>query len=546
MSNIWTNFSSEKLIKLIGEKQLTDIEIILPVVSPEFKPNDFQKRATLGKIFESFSGADSLRDRPFRKELLNSLNPELKSNLMHAFDKSEDDDYQELVKLVINKPWEQSMEINRVCETLNIPNELVPEPVEVKPTSQLLKPLDNITKPFMQLKDYQFPVVLDSFEKLSAPLSRFMIQMPTGSGKTRVAMEIISEFINLQSKRTHIVWLTHSAELLEQAYECFLEIWSHLGKKDLEVIRLWGASKLPQSIVSNSLIFGGFQKLYSIFSDNKNAFNHFKNEVSLVVIDEAHRILAPTYNTVTKGIIGPNSHIIGLSATPGSSNKILQRSLARFFFDELVSIKTENNESVIKYLRKKKILSEVIYEPIHTEIKITPTPKQLQYFKDFFDIHPEILKKLSNENVRNIEIVKRLKKECENGSRIIFFACGIKHSKQICAFLTLLNIKAAHIDGGVSKNRRKNLIKDFVKGDLQVICNFEILSTGFDAPKTDVVLISRPTFSIVLYAQMIGRGLRGPAIGGSKTCKIIDVKDNMQGYSNEDLVYDYFQEYFIN
>ena len=175
MSNIWTNFSSEKLIKLIGEKQLTDIEIILPVVSPEFKPNDFQKRATLGKIFESFSGADSLRDRPFRKELLNSLNPELKSNLMHAFDKSEDDDYQELVKLVINKPWEQSMEINRVCETLNIPNELVPEPVEVKPTSQLLKPLDNITKPFMQLKDYQFPVVLDSFEKLSAPLSRFMI-----------------------------------------------------------------------------------------------------------------------------------------------------------------------------------------------------------------------------------------------------------------------------------------------------------------------------------------------------------------------------------
>ena len=58
----------------------------------------------LGKIFESFSGADSLRDRPFRKELLNSLNPELKSNLMHAFDKSEDDDYQELVKLVINKP----------------------------------------------------------------------------------------------------------------------------------------------------------------------------------------------------------------------------------------------------------------------------------------------------------------------------------------------------------------------------------------------------------------------------------------------------------
>ena len=154
------------------------------------------------------------------------------------------------------------------------------------------------------------------------------------------------------------------------------------------------------------------------------------------------------------------------------------------------------------------------------------------------------MKRLSKESVRNIEIVKRLKKECDNGSKIIFFACGVPHSKQICAFLTLLNIKAAHIDGDVSNNRRKKLINDFVNGKIQIICNYEILSTGFDAPKTDVVFISRPTFSIVLYAQMIGRGLRGPAIGGSKTCKIIDVKDNIQGYSNEDSVYDYFQEYF--
>ena len=280
----------------------------------------------------------------------------------------------------------------------------------------------------------------------------------------------------------------------------------------------------------------------------KKITNVAHNNNALVVVDEAHRVLAPTYNTVTRGVLSDHTHVIGLSATPGSGDKKHHRTLARFFHDELVTIKTKNNESVIKYLRSKKVLSKVTYEPIHVEIHppIRPTPKQLEYFKNFFDIHPEILRKLSINNIRNIEIVKRLHQECENGSRIIFFACGIKHSKQICAFLTLLNIKAAHIDGGVSKNRRKNLIKDFVKGDLQVICNFEILSTGFDAPKTDVVLISRPTFSIVLYAQMIGRGLRGPAIGGSKTCKIIDVKDNMQGYSNEDLVYDYFQEYFIN
>ncbi len=546
MSNIWTNFSSEKLIKLIGEDQLTEIETILPVVDPSFKQNDFQKRKVLAKIFESFSGADSLRNNSFRKELLNSLKPELKTKLLNAFDKSADYDYQDFIKSIVNIKWLQSEDVNKLCQILEIPIHLVPEYIEPKPVVELLKPLEKINSPFKQLKDYQFPVVSETFEKLSTPLSRFIIQMPTGSGKTRVAMEIISQFFNNSKNKTHVIWLTHSAELLEQAYECFMDIWSHLGKKELEVIRIWGENKMPKSINTDSFILGGFQKLYGIFSENENAFNHFKDNVNLIVVDEAHRVMAPTYNTVTKGITGPNSHIIGLSATPGSSDKNLQRSLARFFHDELISIETKNNESVFKYLRKKKVLSNVTYEPIHTEIKIEPSKKQLDYFKNYFDIHPDILKKLSRENVRNIEIVKRLKKECENGSKIIFFACSVYHSKQICAFLTLLNIKAAHIDGKVSKNRRKKIINDFINEDIQIICNFEILSTGFDAPKTDVVFISRPTFSIVLYAQMIGRGLRGPAIGGSESCKIIDVKDNILGYSNEDSVFSYFQEYFHN
>ena len=544
MSDIWTNFSSEKLIKLIGEDQLADIETILPVIDISVKPNDFQKRKTLAKIFESFSGADSLRSKSFRMELLSSLKPDLRIKLMNAFDKSSDDNYETFIKTLVNKTWIQSPEINKLCEVLNISLNLVPEPEEIKSVSTFLKPLQNITHPFKQLKDYQFPVVGETFEKLSSPLSRFIIQMPTGSGKTRVAMEIITQFINESTEKVHVIWLTHSAELLEQAYECFMDIWSHSGKNDLEVIRMWGENKMPKTMNINSFVLGGFQKLYSVFSDNENAFNHFKNEVGLIVIDEAHRALAPTYNMVTKAMIGPNTHIIGLSATPGSSDKNLQRSLARFFHDELISIKTNNNESVFKYLRRKKVLSNVIYEPIHTEIKLEPTKKQLEYFQNFFDVHPEILKRLSRESVRNIEIVKRLKKECDSGSKIIFFACSIYHSKQICAFLTLLNIKAAHVDGNVSKNRRRKIVKDFIGGEIQIICNFEILSTGFDAPKTDVVFISRPTFSIVLYAQMIGRGLRGPAIGGSETCKIIDVKDNIQGYSNEDSVYTYFQEYF--
>lgn len=60
----------------------------------------------------------------------------------------------------------------------------------------------------------------------------------------------------------------------------------------------------------------------------------------------------------------------------------------------------------------------------------------------------------------------------------------------------------------------------------------------------DVVFISRPTASLALYSQMIGRGLRGPAIGGTTSCKIIDVKDNIDGYPEQNIIYDYFEDYW--
>ena len=153
---------------------------------------------------------------------------------------------------------------------------------------------------------------------------------------------------------------------------------------------------------------------------------------------------------------------------------------------------------------------------------------------------------MSNSQVRNYEILKRIDnliKENPN-SKIIFFGLNIEHSKFICALLNVMGIIARHVDGTTSLNRRAGILDDFKNKNLQVLCNDRLISTGFDAPKTDTIIIAKPTFSIVLYSQIIGRGLRGPEIGGTDYCKIIDVKDNIQGYSNFDAVYEYFDEYF--
>jgi DNA repair protein RadD len=73
---------------------------------------------------------------------------------------------------------------------------------------------------------------------------------------------------------------------------------------------------------------------------------------------------------------------------------------------------------------------------------------------------------------------------------------------------------------------RRQVVESFKYGDIKVLCNCEVLTTGFDAPKVTHVVMARPTVSQVLYEQMVGRGLRGPRFGGTQGCIIIDCEDN--------------------
>jgi DNA repair protein RadD len=74
---------------------------------------------------------------------------------------------------------------------------------------------------------------------------------------------------------------------------------------------------------------------------------------------------------------------------------------------------------------------------------------------------------------------------------------------------------------------RRALIRDFKEGRIEFLCNYGVLTTGFDAPKTQCIALCRPTTSDVLYEQIIGRGLRGPTFGGTADCTILDFADNI-------------------
>ena len=127
-------------------------------------------------------------------------------------------------------------------------------------------------------------------------------------------------------------------------------------------------------------------------------------------------------------------------------------------------------------------------------------------------------------------------------SKVLFFGLSIDHSKFICAMLNIMGINAKHVDGSTSSTRRSASLLDFKEGNLSVLCNERLMSTGFDAPKANIAIIGRPTQSVTLYSQMVGRVMRGKKAGGKKICKVITVKDPIKGFRDMSESFTYWEE----
>jgi DNA repair protein RadD len=544
MSHVWSVFGQDELQKLIGIEILERLNLLVPALRvADANPTDVFQKQVLCEVFDAFVGPDAMKELAFRRNFYNHLSPSTMDALGEVAGIPADHKFAVKVSELAARGWSDPALSSSIAKILGLSSAFMPIEQYQYPGKSVLSPPDRPLKP---LKDYQVSVYMEAVERVQVHCARFVVQMPTGSGKTRTAMELVANILNEAGPFETVVWLAHSSELCEQAYECFVDVWSHLGKHPLQLSKAWGTEiDLPYNSPHRSFVIAGFQKLYSLVAANNPALAELKKRVHTIVVDEAHRVLAPTYSTVTKSLMGTDTRIVGLTATPGRStvDGDENEALAEFFFNQMISIDA-GESSVIEYLRSRGVLAHAQYAPLTTSRAVTLTAAQEKALAEFFEFPESILKKLGADDIRNVEIVRRLERECTGGGNILFFACSVEHSRFICALLIFLGIRAAHVDGGTSPGRRQQTVHEFRNGGLQVLCNYGVLSTGFDAPKVNVVFISRPTASIVLYSQMIGRGLRGPAIGGTEFCKVIDVRDNIIGFSDQDHVYTYFDEYF--
>ena len=369
---------------------------------------------------------------------------------------------------------------------------------------------------------------------------RVVLHMPTGAGKTRTAMHVLARFLNHFDVGL-VVWLAASAELLDQAADAFRVAWRSLGNRQLPMLRFWGDHTPDLSGVEDGLVVAGLQKMHSLAVREPLDVLRLGSRAKLVVVDEAHQAIAPTYRDVITRLVDTGSHnaLLGLTATPGRtwSDIAADEQLAEFFGERKVMLEVPGWDDPVSYL----IAEGYLARPTFRRLEYEAAPRLKQRIEAITrrlrDDYPEdALGALAESAERNTVIVRELVRLVEAGHlRILLFAASVMHAETIAATLSAVSLDGRVVTGTTPRTVRQRLVRDFRATTTRpiVLCNFGVLTTGFDAPGTSAVVIARPTRSLVLFSQMVGRATRGPKARGNETCEISTVVDvDLPGFSD--------------
>jgi len=325
----------------------------------------------------------------------------------------------------------------------------------------------------VKLRQYQKDVLNDLIRVERTGKRRIILQAATGSGKTVMAAALVKAFVDKGKK---VLFLAHRRELIIQTSDKLTDFGVRHGV-----------------IMANHKKENNFAPVQVASVDTLRARAITKNTMEmpvadLIIIDEAHRSLSNTYikiiNLYKKGLI------VGLTATPVRSDG---NGLGSIYTDMVKA------PGIKELTRLGSLIEAIYYSPSIPDLKGIGliagdyNAKELSTRMD--------LPKLVGDVVRTW-------KHIANGKQTLVFASGVKHSQNLCETFVDNGILAAHLDGQTPTKERVQILKDFNSGKLTVICNCMVLTEGFDAPKAQVCVLARPTKSLGLYIQMVGRVLR--------------------------------------
>lgn len=323
-----------------------------------------------------------------------------------------------------------------------------------------------------QLRDYQEGLISQVFSSWNRGNRSVMLQLPTGAGKTIIFAAIIAQFLNSNKKAMIIA---HRRELINQAHD-----------KIKKVIGISPGIILSgeERSLKNPIQIASIQTLIRLMD---------KPEVDLLVFDEAHHTVSNSYTNIIEEY--PNALILGVTATP---LRMDGHGFQNIYNDLIIGLSVTELIAQ-KHLSKFRMFAAV--SKIKTRgIKITGGDFNLK----------ELSQAVAEADITG-DLVPTWRKY-SLGKKTILFAVDVAHSKECAKAFKDAGIKAEHVDGEMSSADRNAIINKFRSGKILVLCNFNLVSEGFDVPDIEVIQCVRPTLSLVLYIQMFGRALR-PAEG---------------------------------
>ncbi|RPK63414.1 type I restriction enzyme EcoKI subunit R [Streptomyces sp. ADI96-02] len=358
---------------------------------------------------------------------------------------------------------------------------------------------------------------------------RVVLHLPTGVGKTRTAMNIICDHLR-RHEPTAVVWLARGRELLEQAAVEFEQAWNSLGNREVAVARMWGDAPTDLDAFEDGIVVLGLDKASAAANADPTFLDQLGLRTTLTTFDEAHQAVAPTYRRVVDALtLRSDSSLLGLTATPGRTWATIaeDEKLSDFFARQKVMLEIDGHDNPVTALIEQGYLARPEFRTVAADSGTLLSSRDQQALASSFDIPEALMARLANNVQWNLQVVRTVLDLSKHHRRILLFAASVEHSRLLVAILSVLGLDTDQVTAESPARHRDRAIARF-KGPgsrPMVLSNYGVLTTGFDAPAASATVIARPTRSLVLYSQMVGRVIRGPKAGGTPNCDIVTVID---------------------
>ncbi|CAB1129583.1 conserved protein of unknown function [Candidatus Hydrogenisulfobacillus filiaventi] len=337
----------------------------------------------------------------------------------------------------------------------------------------------------VEMRPYQREAAEAISQQLASGPARTVVSLPTGTGKTVTAVAIARQLGH------RVLWIAHRGELLDQAGATFRRVWPEASV---------GVVQAERNEADAHVVLASVQSLTP-----KRLAQWAPDAFPLVVVDEAHHAPSPVYRRAIDHF-RPRL-LLGLTATPFRGDKI---SLATVFPHGIAYAYP------IQQAIREGYLADIVAYRVQGSADLDRVRIQAG------DFAPGELERAVNTAGRNAIIV-RAYQQYAPGLRAVVFAVGVDHARALADTFRAAGVPAEAVDGSMSRNDRQAALQRLHTGETPVICNAMLLTEGFDEPSIGAVILARPTQSLGLYTQMLGRGTR--IAPGKDAVIVIDVVD---------------------